>query len=134
MVRLEYAALYAGINILWLLFLAFRVPGLRQKHRVSLGDGGNAEVMRAMRAHGNAAEYIPAGLVGITLLALLDPAAPMWLVHAAGITLTLGRFLHGGGLMVSELNPGRIGGTMLTFLSFILIGGGLIWAALAQSL
>lgn len=134
MVRLEYAALYAGVNILLLLFLAFRVPGLRQKHQVSLGDGGNAEVLRAMRAHGNAAEYIPAGLVGITLLALLEPGAPTWLFHASGISLTLGRLLHAGGLMTGELNIGRISGTILTFLSFLLIGGGLIWAGLAQTL
>lgn len=134
MVRLEYAALYAGVNILLLLVLAMRVPGFRGKHKVSLGDGGNPELMRAVRAHGNATEYIPAGIAGITLLALLDPAAPIWLLHASGLSLTIGRILHAGGLAMGELNPGRMIGTVLTFLAFLLIGGGLIYAGLAHAL
>ncbi|MET0183337.1 MAG: MAPEG family protein [Caulobacterales bacterium] len=134
MVRLEIAALYAGVNILLLLFLAMRIPMMRGKHKVSLGHGDNPDLLRAIRAHGNAAEYIPAGLVGIVLIALMEPATPLWLLHASGLTLTIGRILHGGGLMVSDLNAGRMFGQVLTFISFLLIGGGLIFAALAQSL
>jgi uncharacterized membrane protein YecN with MAPEG domain len=134
MVRLEIAALYAGINILLLLVLAFRVPMARRRAKISLGDGGNAELQRLMRAHGNAAEYIPAGVAGLTLLALLEPAAPLWLLHASGATLTLGRIAHGFGMWVSELNPGRVFGILVTLLSYALIGGGLIYAALARAL
>ncbi len=134
MVRLEIAALYAGVNILILLFLSFRVVGARRSHQVVLGDGGNEAVQRAVRAHGNAAEYIPAGIAGVTLLALLDPAAPLWLVHAAGGTLTAGRILHGWGLSTGVLNLGRQIGTVLTWLSFLILGAGLIWAGLAQAL
>lgn len=134
MVRLEIAAIYAGVNILLLLILAFRVPGMRQKHKVSLGHGENPELLRAMRAHGNAAEYIPAGLVGLTLLALLDPASPLWVLHAAGGALTLGRLLHAGGLMAGEINFGRVAGTILSFIAFGIMGVGLIWAGLSQAL
>ncbi|MCC6787347.1 MAG: MAPEG family protein, partial [Hyphomonadaceae bacterium] len=73
MLRLEVAALYAGVNILILLVLAVLVVAGRRKHKITLGDGNNEAFGRAVRAHGNAAEYIPAGLVGITLLALFDP-------------------------------------------------------------
>lgn len=134
MLRLEIAALYAGVNILILLVLAVLVVSGRRKHKITLGDGGNEAFGRSVRAHANAAEYIPAGLVGIVLLALFDPATPIWLLHAAGISLTLGRILHGWGLNTGTLNAGRMFGMILTWLSYALIGGGLIWAGLAQQL
>jgi uncharacterized protein len=134
MVRLEIAALYAGVNILLLLVLAFRVPLARQRAKVSLGHGDNPELLRLSRAHGNAAEYIPAGIAGLTLLALMEPAAPLWLLHASGASLTLGRLVHGIGLSLGELNAGRMIGILLTFLAYALIGGGLIYAGLAGQL
>ncbi len=134
MLRLEIAALYAGVNILILLVLAVLVVGGRRKHKITLGDGGNEVFTRAVRAHANAAEYIPAGLVGILILALMDPASPLWLLHAAGISLTLGRILHGVGLHAGTLNFGRMAGMALTWLAYLLIGGGLIYAGLSQQL
>ncbi|MBX3430561.1 MAG: MAPEG family protein [Hyphomonadaceae bacterium] len=134
MLRLEIAALYAGVNILILLVLAVLVVSGRRKHKITLGDGGNEAFTRAVRAHANAAEYIPAGLVGLTLLALFDPATPTWLLHAAGISLTFGRILHGFGLHTGTLNFGRMAGMVLTWTSYALLGGGLIWAGLSQQL
>jgi uncharacterized protein len=134
MLRLEIAALYAGANILILLVLAVLVVMGRRKHKISLGDAGNADFSRAVRAHGNAAEYIPAGIVGILILALMEPAAPLWLVHASGLSLTAGRILHGFGLHTGVLNAGRMGGMILTWLAYLLIGGGLIFAGLSQQL
>lgn len=127
--RLEIAALYAGVNILLLLVLAYLVVAGRQKHKITLGDGGNQDFQRAARAHANAAEYIPAGLVGIVLLALFE-GSPVWLLHSCGISLTLGRIFHGIGLHTGILNTGRLAGTALTWLAYLLIGGGLIHAAL----
>ena len=134
MLRLEWAAIYAGANILILLLLAILVIGGRRKHKIVLGEGGNQDFSRAVRAHANAAEYIPAGLVGLLILALMDPATPIWLLHAAGISLTAGRILHGAGLHAGALNFGRMFGMVLTFVSYALIGGGLIYAGLAQQL
>jgi uncharacterized membrane protein YecN with MAPEG domain len=134
MLRLEIAALYAGVNILILLVLAVLVMLGRRKHKIVLGDGANEAFTRAVRAHANAAEYIPAALVGITLLALFDPATPTWLLHAAGISLTLGRILHGYGLHTGTLNAGRMFGMVLTWTCYALVGGGLIWAGLSQQL
>ncbi len=134
MLRLEIAALYAGINILLLLVLAVLVVSGRRKHKIALGDGGNEAFSRAVRVHANAAEYIPAALVGIVLLALFDPATPTWLLHAAGISLTLGRILHAWGLTTGTLNAGRMFGMMLTWLAYALTGGGLLYAGFAQQL
>jgi len=134
MVRLEIAALYAGVNILILLILAGVVIANRRHHKIALGDGGEKRMLRAVRAHANAAEYIPAALVGLTLLALMDPAAPDWLLHACGLSLTAGRIFHGIGLNMGTLNFGRMAGMLLTLTAYGLIGGGLVHAALAQSL
>jgi uncharacterized membrane protein YecN with MAPEG domain len=132
--RLEIAALYIGVNILILLVLSYVVVRGRRTHKIALGDGKNRDVERAIRAHGNAAEYIPAALVGILGLALLNPAAPVWLIHASGILLTLGRIIHGVGLNLSAVNLGRTLGVALTWLAYLLIGGGLIYAGLARQL
>jgi uncharacterized membrane protein YecN with MAPEG domain len=134
MLRLEIAALYAGVNILILLVLAVLVVAGRRKHKIRLGDAGNEDFARAVRAHGNAAEYIPAGLVGILMLVLLEPAAPLWLLHVSGISLTAGRILHGFGLHTGVLNAGRMLGMVLTWIAFALMGVGLIQAGLAQQL
>jgi uncharacterized membrane protein YecN with MAPEG domain len=134
MLRLEVAALYIGVNVLILLALSYLVSAGRRRHKIALGDGDNAEFRRALRAHANAAEYIPAGLVGILVLALLEPAAPLWLLHASGVSLTGGRLLHAAGLHTGVLNAGRIAGIVLTWLAYLLIGGGLIYAGLSQRL
>ena len=133
-VRLEWAAIYAGLNILLLLVLAVRVARGRQSKRVVLGDGGDADFIRLNRAHANAAEYIPAGIGGLILLALLEPAAPTWLLHVSGVSLTLGRVIHAIGLNAGPLNTGRILGIALTWLAFLLMGVGLIYAGFAHRL
>lgn len=134
MLRLEWAAIYVGLNILILLVLGYLVMAGRRRHKIVLGTAGNAEFERAVRAHANAAEYIPAGLVGIVLVALLDPAAPLWLLHGTGISLTLGRILHGVGLHTGALNAGRMLGMVLTWASYLLLAGGLLYAGLSQQL
>lgn len=134
MLRLEVAALYAGVNIVILLVLAVLVVAGRRKHKIRLGDAGNEEFLRAVRAHANAAEYIPAGIVGVLFVALMEPATPLWLLHAAGISLTAGRILHGIGLHTGVLNVGRMLGMVLTWTSYLLLGGGLILAGLSQQL
>jgi len=132
MLRLEIAAVYIGVNILILLVLALLVVGGRRRHKISLGDAGNADLQRAVRAHANAAEYIPAACVGLLALALLDTASPLWLLHASGISLTVGRIFHGAGLHAGAINFGRMIGILLTWIALLLIGGGLIYAGLSM--
>jgi len=134
MLRLEIAAIYVGVNILVLLVLAVLVARQRRARKIVLGDGADAGFQRAVRAHANAAEYIPAGLVGLVVLALMEPASPLWLLHASGLSLTAGRILHGFGLHAGALNAGRVIGIVLTWLSFLLIGGGLVVAGMSQQL
>lgn len=131
---LEIAAVYAGVNILILLALSVLVVGGRRKHKIQLGDAGNADFLRAQRAHANAAEYIPAGIVGLVTLALFDPIVSPIFLHSCGLLLTGGRILHGIGLHTGVLNIGRMLGMVLTYIAFLLIGVGLIYAGFSQDL
>jgi uncharacterized protein len=134
MLRLEIAALYVGVNVLILLVLGVMVALGRQRHKIVLGESENLDFSRAVRAHANAAEYIPAGLAGLILIALMEPATPLWLLHGAGLSLTIGRILHAIGLHTGALNIGRVAGISLTWIAYLLIGVGLIYAGLSQQL
>jgi len=134
MTKLEIAAIYAGLNLLLLAVLALRVANYRRTRRIGMGDGGDGALLRLIRVHGNAAENIPAGAVGLMFLALLDPA-PSWLVQAAGLSLTAGRLLHAWGLTRAEgASFGRAAGMALTVLALAACGAGSIWAALKPML
>ncbi|MGG7567309.1 MAPEG family protein [Rhodovulum sp. DZ06] len=89
---LAAAALYAGLCTLLVMALAIRVVRLRRALGVSLGDGGQDPLNRAVRAHGNAVETIPLTLGLITLAALAG--APAVAIHALGLLLLVGRALH----------------------------------------
>jgi uncharacterized membrane protein YecN with MAPEG domain len=85
-------------SVLTIIFvrLSFAVIRLRRKNKVGLGNGGNEELERAIRAQGNFAEYVP---FGIMLIACLEiNGAPWWLVAAPGMTLIAGRLIHARGI------------------------------------
>ena len=85
-------------SVLTIIFvrLSFAVIRLRRKNKVGLGNGGNEELERAIRAQGNFAEYVP---FGIMLIACLEiNGAPWWLVAVPGITLIAGRLIHAKGI------------------------------------
>lgn len=117
-------ALYAAVNVALLLLLSLLTVRARVRNNVTLGDGGNQAMAQAMRAHGNASEYIPIGL--ILLLALINVGAPTWVLHSQAGLLTFGRVLHALGLH-SAPGPsiGRFLGMILTW-SSMLIGAGAV--------
>src|SRR5262249_54961559 len=113
------AALWAGLSLILLLVLSARVVGQRRKHGVALGDGGVAELEHAIRAFGNATEYVPAGLIALAVLALAG--APPVVVHVIGLVLFAGRLTHAVGLSRSgEASLPRAVGIVLTWLAYIL--------------
>ena len=108
-------ALYAGLNALIMLALAAAIPPQRIKKQVGLGDGGDARLEQAVRAHGNNIEHVPMALLLIGLLELM--AAPLWLLHGLGAALTLASLAHAQGLYQTPLaSPGRFFGTALTWM------------------
>lgn len=89
-------AFYAGVLALLLLALALRIIRLRWKLRVGIGDGGDRAMLRAIRVHGNATEYVPIALL-LLLVAELNQAGPA-LLHGCGGVLVVARVLHAVGL------------------------------------
>jgi hypothetical protein len=118
-------ALYTAANAALLLILAVLTTMTRRATGTSLGDGGNARMVQASRAHGNAAEYIPIGLILLYTLTLVQ--APGWVLHAHGATLTLGRVFHALGLYASAgVSIGRFLGTILTWTSMAIAIAGIV--------
>ena len=128
---LPVTALYAGLMGLWLLGLGFEVMRRRRRHDVSVGDGGAEPLQLAIRAHGNACEYVPVALI---LLGLAEGLGmPGWLLHLFGLMLVVGRLLHGGYFLTGarRLNL-RILGMMLTIGMIGAVALGLVFHALAR--
>jgi uncharacterized membrane protein YecN with MAPEG domain len=107
------APYFAAIGFLTIVH-ALRVIRLRRQHKVSLGDGGNQDLLVAMRVFGNHAEYAPFGLV--MLLALEFISAPVWFLHLVGTTLVLGRVMHASALPKTNRKL-RVAGMLFTFTS-----------------
>jgi len=111
-------ALYAGILALILIALAINVTLHRVKLRVPLGDGGNAQMRRMIRLHGNAAEYIPLALVLMAIYELNGGGHTG--LHIVGIALVAGRVVQTWGMWATDMtNIGRQIGQSLTWLSLI---------------
>lgn len=123
------AALWAGLNLILLLVLSVRVVRLRRRHGVALGHGEFADLHHAIRAFANAAEYVPAALVALAVLALAG--APALLVHATGLVLTAGRTAHAVGLSRSGgASLPRAVGTAATWLAYLLAAVALLFYAI----
>lgn len=118
--------LYAGLLAIMYLALTAHVIAGRYKHRVGLGDGGNADLARRMRMHGNFAEFVPFALL---LLFLVDEARTQSaIVHGLGIMLLIGRAAHIWGLHTSEsASAGRMAGMILTILMIAFCAAILLW-------
>ena len=125
LVLLPVTALYAGLLALILLPLSARVIGIRRRQRISLLDGADPRLTRAIRAHGNFIEYVPIALI----LMLVDEinGAAAWLLHPLGLLLLGGRLAHAYALTTDPRSPLRVAGMGCT-LTAIGLGGGLaLW-------
>ena len=119
--------LYASLLGLILIYLSYRVVIYRMKFKVSIGDGGNAKLARAIRVQGNFVEYVPIALL-LILFVELAGFSP-WVVHVLGVTLLGGRVWHAQGLStVSGPSQGRFVGT---FSSWLTIGAAAVLCLLA---
>jgi hypothetical protein len=119
-------ALYAALNAVIMLVLAIMVVRARVKTRTEIGDGDDATMMGAVRAHGNNTEYVPLAL--LMMLILVPLQASVIVIHAIGASLTLGRVLHGIGLSknVGASLP-RLLGMILTWISYLIAIVAIIW-------
>lgn len=106
--------LYAALLAFVFVFLSVRTLRLRRKLKIGIGDGGNKEMLRAMRVHSNFSEYVPISLILIFLVEA--QGSQPWLVHALGLCLLLGRLAHAFGVSQARENfTFRVAGMALTF-------------------
>lgn len=98
-INITITAFYASLLTLLYIGLSFNVIRLRFKLKVGVGDGGQEQLTKAIRIHGNFSEYMPLALI---LLAgfELSGGNSAW-VHVFGSVLFIGRVLHAIGLTQS---------------------------------
>ncbi len=114
--------LYAGLCALLVLVLAVRVAHWRFTHKIGLGDGGDRELLKRVRTHGNAVEYLPLCLILLGGMEL--NGYPPSLIHGFGIALLLSRLAHAWGLSRSSgTSAGRLAGMAVTWSLMLAMAG-----------
>ena len=120
-------ALYAALLSVLLTVLILRVARLRLKLRIGVGDGGNAELQRAIRVHGNFTETAPWALIMMMVMETTQ-ALPETGLHVFGAALFLSRGFHAWGLThQAGLSFGRSGGILVTMALFLIGAAACLW-------
>ncbi|MFN3196955.1 MAG: MAPEG family protein [Bradymonadia bacterium] len=110
--------LYLALVSLLFIGLTAKVILGRRGHGVSLGDGEHKSLRKAIRAHGNCAEYAPFSL--LLMVSLESQGGAAWQLHLLGSLLLVGRAVHAYGLTrPHEVNSMRIVGMVMTLMSII---------------
>ena len=78
------------------LILWFRISGLRAATKISFGDGGNIDLLRRVRQHGNFVEWTT--FVLILMILAEGMGTPALYLHVSGALLLIGRIAHPFGL------------------------------------
>ena len=111
-------ALYAGILGLMAIAVGFAAGSLRGKKGISVGDGGDKDMLLAMRRHGNFAEWVPITLIVIALLEM--NGGPATAIHALAGGLVVARIAHAFGLKADTMESvGRLIGAAGTALILV---------------
>ena len=118
-------AYYVLALALIFLYLTIRIIKIRRTKLIGLGDAGDKDLIRAVRAHGHFTEFVPFLLIVMVLLEMAN--APAWAIHLYGVALVISRIAHAQGLYQSTgTSAGRMAGMMLTFALLILGPLGLV--------
>jgi uncharacterized membrane protein YecN with MAPEG domain len=110
--------------------LSFNVSRVRRKRR-SDPTVTEAALTKAIRAHGNASEYIPLFAAG---LLYLDIASPSIFVTGLALAVLVCRLSHAAGTFlvpsVNERHPLKFVGALGTYICLFALGGALLlhWA------
>ena len=104
-----FSAAIAALITAW---LGWRCGKVRMSEKIAHGDGGNALMMRRMRAQANFTEYTPIALVLIVLLDLMDINA--WALGLTALAFLVGRVLHAVGMDAETPSKARMIGMALT--------------------
>ena len=119
MTSFQIVALYTALALLLNVPLMLRVGRGRLAKKINLGDGGDADMIARVRAHGNFIENAALSLIALFALAMLNGSQVM--MHILGSAFIIGRVLHALG-MAGKFGQGRLIGTLLTLLFYIVSG------------
>lgn len=100
----------AGLIGVLAVLLTLNVGRMRTRKKISLGDGGDPDMIAAIRAHGNLIEFAPLCLL---LIWLLNGPYGHRTIAVMGIVLLVARVLHAGG-MLGLIPMGRVTGAVGT--------------------
>jgi len=98
-VSLSITGFYTSLLALLFIGLSINIIRLRLQNKTGIGDGGHKVLAKAVRVHGNFAEYIPMALLMLGIYEI-NGANPMML-HIFGAVLFIGRIFHAIGLSKS---------------------------------
>lgn len=87
-VTLIFAAIFGVLHVIF----TMRVGGYRMKSKIDTGDGGDKQLLKLMRGHGNFVENVPMGLI-LLLLNELNGLSNTGLWALGGVFL-FGRLAH----------------------------------------
>jgi uncharacterized protein len=119
MIPYAAASFYTGVLILFAVVLQARVIRIRRTKLIGVGHGNDRELEKAVRVHGNFVENAGFGIAALILLAATS--ASIYIIHAVGLLLLIGRVAHAIGLTGSAgTSTGRVGGMVLTFTALVL--------------
>jgi uncharacterized membrane protein YecN with MAPEG domain len=114
-------AAYLALLALLYAALGLQVVRLRRSNQADFGDGGNAKLRSAIRAHAHFAEYVP--IIALMAAMLEMSGTPSLKVHLLMGTLLVARLLHPLGMYARPLTLPfyvfRVGGMVLTNLVMI---------------
>ena len=119
MQELEVTTFTAAVCGLIYLVLSYRVSQVRMSERISMGDGGNADLITRMRTQANFGEYVPIILILIGLIEFETGYSVLLGIVSA--VLIVGRLLHAVGMGRPAPNPFRIAGTAGTWIVLLVL-------------
>ncbi|WP_420584527.1 MAPEG family protein [Ruegeria sp.] len=116
---LSITPIYAALLAILYVVLSFRVIGQRRSDKISYGDGGSPDMLKAIRTHSNFVEYTPFALL-LIVMAELQGAGGL-LLNLLGLSLLAGRVLHAYGFGRSpQIVILRQIGMLLTFAAILI--------------
>ena len=111
---LTVVPIYAAIFGLMFVYLSVRVIKQRRSAKVSLGDGDNPALRKAIAVHNNFSQYVPFTLLLIAFVELSHASAIM--THGLCACLLVARVAHAYGLVQPvQIMKLRQIGVLLTF-------------------
>ena len=109
-----FTPLYAALIGLVFTMLSVRTLRLRRRLGVAIGLGEEPILLKAVRAHGNFAEYVPIALLLMMFTELRTDGT--LLIHVLGALLLVGRLTHAYGIsQLKENYRFRVAGMAMTF-------------------